>query len=323
MRRFFAGLLLASVVGCQQPKPAEAPLLAPPPPDPWARVDAYALAAPVALSSDADGLAAYLSKAGGPYEVARAIYRWIAANISYDVTGLSSGEYGDLTPSAVLARKKAVCGGFGNLFEELAHRAGLEAVTVFGHAKGTGYRVGEPLRGVSNHAWNAFKTGETWHLVDCTWGAGALEDSGLYEAHFEPFYFDTPPGLFAYTHLPGDPQWQLLEAPIAREDFLASPWLKPAFFHAGLRPDSVYTEKGPSTIQLVVKTKVSGELRAYLVSGGEKVFATPLLAVISENEVRFQASPPGPGSYAIRLFAQHERSPEALEWAGDFPVTIE
>ncbi|MBN1323301.1 MAG: hypothetical protein JW986_04780, partial [Methanotrichaceae archaeon] len=112
-------------------------------------------------------------------ERAYAIYRWIAANIEYDTEGLISGSYSDLSAEGLLRSRRSVCSGYTNLFEALANVSGLEARTIDGYSKGWGYEVGEPV-GDANHAWNAVRINGDWQLIDSTWGAGYVDDSGSY-----------------------------------------------------------------------------------------------------------------------------------------------
>jgi hypothetical protein len=46
-----------------------------------------------------------------------------------------------------------------------------------------------------------------------------------------PFFL--APAAFALSHLPLEPNWQLLPSPIADEEFWARPEVGPAFFEAG------------------------------------------------------------------------------------------
>lgn len=320
-RALFAALVLALAVACVITPPPPPPAPPPPPPDPWAAVDAYALAAPESATASAGALAAYLRGAGpGEEAVARALFRWITANVGYDLEGMRSGHYGDLSPDAVLARRTAVCEGYGSLFERLATLAGLEAVTVHGYAKGVGYRVGSPVPGPPNHAWNAVRIGGVWRLLDCTWGAGILDEGGVYLRAFEPFYFLTPPEQFLFTHWPLEERWQLVERPISRQAFEALPWLKPAFFHAGLSapPDACAAEGREVVLRLSAPPEA--ELRAYLLSGGEKVGEAPMAQVVTGESVEFRAPRAGTGPFAVRLFAHHPGAPDLLEWAADFPL---
>jgi hypothetical protein len=126
-----------------------------------------------------------------------------------------------------------VCGGYSDLFTALARAAGLEAESITGYGKGHAYEVGEPIAGPANHAWNAVKIDGEWRLVDCTWGAGTVEDDS-YVKRFNPFYFLTPPLAFSWLHFPVDPRWQLRDPPLSLAEFEALPLVRHPFFEYGL-----------------------------------------------------------------------------------------
>jgi len=316
----FAALLLAPAcapVRVPEPPPA-AP--EPPPPDPWAAVDGYALSAPREAAKSPEALAAYLKGAGASQEaVARALFRWVAANVAYDLGGARTGEVGDLSAEGVLASRRAVCEGYGSLFERLAKLAGLEAVTIHGYAKGTGYRAGATFAGPPNHAWNAVRLDGKWRLLDCTWGAGVLDESGAWVRSFEPFYFLTPPELFLFTHWPLEERWQLVEHPVSLEGFVALTWLKPAFFHAGLGLPEGGARRVGDEVVLTLDVPEGREIRVYLLREGEKVGeAVPLEAIPGRRVARVVL--PGSASYALRVYANHAGVPGQLEWAADLAV---
>jgi hypothetical protein len=204
--------------------------------DPAESSDRHALAAPPAVSSSLDALAAYLGQSGGAqWGVARAIFRWIGANIDYDVASLRRSTLPDGRAEAALKRRAAVCGGYANLFHALAQRCGLESVVVSGSGRGFGYRAGGTDR-MESHAWNAVKIHEKWELLDCTWGAGHLNESQTgYERDFEPFYFLAPPEQFRYSHFPTDPKWQLCRDVMQLEEYQDLPYVAPIFFQSHLR----------------------------------------------------------------------------------------
>ena len=160
-------------------------------------IDMHALNAPESAENSIESLAAYLTKpAKNDTEKVRAIYRWIAENIDYDVQGFSSGSYGDTSAEGVLKSGRSVCSGYSNLFEKLANASGLDAVTISGYAKGYGYTPGMRFSGPTDHAWNAVKIDEKWYQIDSTWGAGSVDNDGKYNREFEDYYFLTPPEEF-------------------------------------------------------------------------------------------------------------------------------
>ena len=202
----------------------------------YTAIDFHALRTPSELRQDLPRLAAYLVKpARNEREKARAIFRWITANITYDAKTYFRGDFTPHNTRDVLASGVAVCDGYANLFKQLADLSGLEAVMVSGITKGYAYHT-RGRAGLVDHAWNAVKIDGQWQLLDSTWGAGHLDgNKKRFVRDFKEHYFLTPPEQFVFDHFPDDPRWQLLERPNSRQDFENMPYLRPAFFQSGLQ----------------------------------------------------------------------------------------
>ncbi|MBX3253186.1 MAG: hypothetical protein KF862_03505 [Chitinophagaceae bacterium] len=131
----------------------------------------------------------------------KAAYAWITANIRYDKD--SSYYYNwavdpDTKVNATLRRRKGVCENFASLFTDIANRLDIPSYTVHGYALGSGSG-----RDVA-HSWCAVQLDQEWYLCDPTW------DAGLQNGYQ---YFLADPLMFAQTHVPFDPVWQLLDHP--------------------------------------------------------------------------------------------------------------
>lgn len=165
---------------------------------------------------------------------AESIYRWIAHNVAYDVAGLVARRATAATVSEILVQGVALCDGYSELFRRLAELAGLEAYTIIGYAKAYGYVPGAEFR-APNHAWNAVKIDGEWHLLDVTWGAGRIDQLRFIRG-YDDFWFLTPAEEFAFSHLPAEERWQLLDEPLSLDEFEAQPAITPAQFVAGFAP---------------------------------------------------------------------------------------
>ena len=110
----------------------------------YADIDRHALSAPVSVTKSIKDLSVYLTR---PFitdeEKARAIFRWITDNITYDVEGFFSGRKTEAESGDVLKSRSSVCSGYSSLFEELGKVAGLQITTIDGYAKGFGYQPGD------------------------------------------------------------------------------------------------------------------------------------------------------------------------------------
>jgi hypothetical protein len=289
---------------------------------PYADLDRHALAVSDRDEASVERLAAALTdSAATDREKARAIFRWIAAHISYDEEAYYSGRYGDTSPEAVLHRRASVCAGYAHLYEALARAAGLEAVRVAGHAKGVSYRLGAPVTG-ADHEWNAVKLDGRWYLLDVTWGAGLLMGQG-WTRHFNEHYFLTPPEEFIYDHFPNDAQWQLLDPPRTRDEYAQLAYLRPEFFQHGLKVGShprvrlqadasaTLTFTGPDDLQLTARL---------FRESGAAVRGNWVLCQHEAGAYQVRVRWPRPGEYRLLIFVKGAREQGALWEAAEYLV---
>ncbi|MDR0846915.1 MAG: hypothetical protein LBN08_05340 [Lactobacillales bacterium] len=102
------------------------------------------------------------------YEKALAIFNYLAENVTYD-EAFADASKADTTESApynpstsiegVFLNHTAICSGYAQAFELLAHRLGIEAVSVTGTGKS-----GE------GHEWVLAKLDGEYYYIDPTWG---------------------------------------------------------------------------------------------------------------------------------------------------------
>lgn len=282
--------------------------------DNFKEVDARAMNAPESVETSTELLAAYLTEnARTDRQKARAIYRWIAENIEYDVLGLFKGDRVDATAEGVLKSRSSVCGGYSNLFEILANLSGLEAVTISGYSKGYGYSPGMHFAEPADHAWNAVKIEGKWHLIDSTWGAGKVDKDGEYNKEFNDYYFLTLPEKFIFDHLPEDPFWQLLDEPISKEEFEDLVCLEPAFFDLGIQlgnQENVsiisngkanITLYPPRDVSLVAELEMPADLAL-----SQKTHGSPTFISRSGEQCSIELLPPFPGKYILRVFGRRD-----------------
>jgi hypothetical protein len=202
----------------------------------YEKIDNYAINAPPSAEASIQSLAAYLVKPWkNEREKARSIFRWIAENIDYNVEGLFTGNYGNMNSKDLLKSRKSVCDGYSDIFQSLATEAGLESARVSGWGKGYGYQPGKKFNDSSNHAWNAVKINGSWYLIDCTWGAGYINEDKKYVRKFDDHYFMTPPSEFIFDHFPDNSSWQLLNNPFSKSEFEQRVYVKSEFFRYDLK----------------------------------------------------------------------------------------
>lgn len=173
-------------------------------------------------------------------EKARVLFMWIAHHVRYDCGKYHNpsppqfkaktkeklreemNKWKELQIEKTLKNKKGVCGDYSQLFKALCDAAGLEAVIITGKARD----FYKPYSNAHDnlHAWNAVKVGNTWHLLDVTWGAG-YTDAGVtkFYRRVSPGFFFTPANLFSQNHYPDEEKWQLLDEPLTKNDFADQP----------------------------------------------------------------------------------------------------
>lgn len=185
-----------------------------------------------------------------PEEKARAIYAWIAMNVSYDVKGMKSTKgvsYSyrnqeekqqiekkmeeDLALKT-MKQKKAVCQGYSTLHKILCEKTGLECEIISGTSKTTPQDIGK-APGRMDHAWNAIKLNGKWKLVDATWGAGYMDQgTGKFKKLYSDFYFLTDPDKFFLKHYPEDKKWLLTNK--TAKDFTIQPLFYRNYFESNM-----------------------------------------------------------------------------------------
>ncbi len=289
-----------------------------------AAVDAHADATPEKAEGSVRSLAKYLARAGETdLARARAIFRWLAMNVAYDVSGFRTGDYSDLSPDAVLRRRRAVCSGYAGLAEALGEAMGLEIEVVHGWSKGYGYLAGQTFDGPTNHAWNAVRIDGAWRLMDPTWGAGYLDASMQFVRRFEEHYFLTDPGSFVFDHLPEAPSWQLLDPPVSGGAYADMVQLRPHFFANGLEirshPRARIETGDRATVVLGTTDDVLLLARLRDADADEELEDTRTFVQTDDGEARIDFVVPRPGAYILRLFA---RGPDddTYHWALDYRV---
>lgn len=169
---------------------------------------------------------------GNQWELAFAVYVWIADYVAYDARSYFAGTTPPYDPESVLRRGRAVCEGYSRLYEAIGNAAGLRVARASGYAKGDGHTPGAPIRG-TNHAWNRVRIQGEWYLVDSTWGAGHL-DGRAFRRRFEDFYFAPEPEALIFSHYPSTAEHQYLDQPLVSHEFSQLPDVDPAVFELGL-----------------------------------------------------------------------------------------
>jgi transglutaminase/protease-like cytokinesis protein 3 len=292
------------------------------PPD-YSAIDRHALSAPPAVTNSIQSLSDYLIKpALTDTEKARAIFRWMTANITYDVAGYLSGKTGDNSAEGTLKSRKSVCAGYGNLFEALASAAGLEVVVISGYARGTGYVPGQTIPVAPNHDWNAVKIDGRWQLIDATWGAGYMIGRE-YVREFDDFYFLTPPEKLIFDHFPDEPKWQLLRRPVTKKEFDNRPKVWSDFFRYGIGFAS-YPEiniLADGAVTLAYNCPADVIFSAAIIRNGIEQDESLTFVEKVKDGVQIHCLFPEKGAYLLYIFAKRKSEPAEYRSVAAYAVT--
>ncbi len=129
-------------------------------------------------------------------EKAKAIYEYVAKNISYDVAKMKNNEFAwDDSALKTLEKKSGVCQDYAYLTIALLRASGIEARFVEGRAGENAFGIASAER----HAWVEAKIDGRWMTMDPTWGAGYIQN-GSFVASYTEKYFDPNPAEFEKTH---------------------------------------------------------------------------------------------------------------------------
>lgn len=145
------------------------------------------------------------------------IYRWVAANLSYDADQLINPvpytNIEDLANQAV-KNHKAICQGYTAVFDILCRQCELKSFIVHGYVKQNGQLLEIP------HAWNAVLVNGKWQLFDPTWGSGYLDEDEIFVPRFTYDFFNISPLESVKARMPFDPIWQLIDRPRSHAAFM-------------------------------------------------------------------------------------------------------
>ncbi len=183
---------------------------------------------------------------------ARAIFTWLAKNISYDLQRFYKGDtkvnfsYTDQADfqrkleavnthsvNETLRTNKAVCEGYARTFKKVAELLDIPCLFIGGYSKSTINDIGN-IPPQEDHAWNAIKIGNKWRLVDVTWAAGHSENK-QWKPFFDDYFFFTDPDEFILTHLPAEKEFSFTDKKVQLKDFYNTPLFAKAYFKNKLR----------------------------------------------------------------------------------------
>lgn len=244
------------------------------------------------------------------YDKAKAIYKWLCANISYDT------DYSIYDAEGCWQKRKGVCNAYSELFVTLAKECGLEAERISGLAKNSLYPKGD-----SGHAWVKANTEKGWILIDPTWGAGGTNGEKFIRSDNDTSWFDVDPKWMIFTHFPRNEEDQFLDVKFSESEYLQLPYVYPKIQQFGMKADTLlaYYQANPN--------KHFPELYSSKLEGSPQLVDIPLDNVLTVgNTYTFHLRADQPSAY----FSISMETPQWLEipekdWeinGSDYVVTV-
>lgn len=170
-------------------------------------------------------------------ERVRAVYTWIANNISYSYrasekstsfTFSNQEEYKRKiqlrklrTAKNTIIKKAGICHGYATLFNEMCKILKVESYYITGMAKNELKNIASKYN--TNHAWNMVVINDKKYLIDATWGSGSYDVNKGFKKKLTYFYFFTDPKKLINSHYPEDYENSLLTENISKSTFLKAP----------------------------------------------------------------------------------------------------
>jgi len=170
---------------------------------------------------------------------ARAIFYWVANNISIDLKLAKKGSNEKMFGDDVLKTRKANANGFATLFQDMCSVAKIRCLTVDGYIKKTVEDINNKPDEF-NHTWAVVQLGqspESWFYVDPEWASGYTDEKfTVFTKKFDDNYFFADKTLFNLQHFPDNMAWQLGgNGAKSAKDFFSQPIVKKEAVEFGLR----------------------------------------------------------------------------------------
>jgi len=171
-------------------------------------------------------------------EKARAIFDWIAYNISFDCKLARTGNSQKDASTIVLQTRMATASGYAALFQDMCSAANIRCLIPDGYVKLKTGQIGESQPEL-NHTWAVVQLGqspEEWFYVDPAWGSGYTDaDMKVFTRSFNDAYFFANKQIFNWQHYPDNEGWKLGPASKNLKDFYALPLIGGAAYELGLQ----------------------------------------------------------------------------------------
>jgi transglutaminase/protease-like cytokinesis protein 3 len=250
----------------------------------------------------------------------RAIFTWIALNISFDVKQARNNGNEKITSDIILKTRKTTSTGYATLFQDMCSVNKIRCLTVDGYAKYTVEEMWEKPDQF-NHTWVVVQLGQspdTWEYVDPTWGSGYTDEKMTnFTRQFNDAYFFANKQLFNYQHYPDNTAWLLGPGPKSLKDFLNLPMIKHQAYDfriGGVNPNNgILKAKPGSSLSFSFAASGSIDIVALQMNIGKKTFTKTVDHQYSSGRISFAYKFTEEDSYPVTILLNNK--PVLAYWA--------
>jgi transglutaminase/protease-like cytokinesis protein 3 len=246
---------------------------------------------------------------------ARAIFDWIAYNISFDCRGAKKNGNEKNNAEDVLKFRKATASGYAALFQDMCSVVKIRCLTVDGYLKNNTEQFNEKPDEF-NHTWNVIQLGEspeTWFYVDPTLGSGITDEKlTVFTKEYNDAYFFADKIIFNYQHLPDNKAWLLGPGTKSSSNFFSMPLVKNAAYEFSVTnflPDNGYIKANTKkAVQFSFKASSNAQIDIVALTIGEDKKKKIKTAdhSFSGGTVRFSYKFDEEGSYPVTVLINNK-----------------
>ena len=246
---------------------------------------------------------------------ARAIFDWIAWNISFDVKGAKKNGNEKNIAEDVLKFRKATSAGYAALFQDMCSVVKIRCLTVDGYLKNNVEQFTEKPEEF-NHTWDVVQMGmspESWFYVDPTLGSGYTDEKvTVFTKQYNDAYFFADRIIFNYQHLPDNHAWLLGPGTKSKSDFFSMPLVKNAAYEFGISnfsPDNGYIKTTINkTVQFSCKlsTNKGIDIVALLIGEDKKKKTKTVDYTVTDGVLRFGYKFPEEINYPVTVLINNK-----------------
>jgi len=243
-----------------------------------------------------------------PKDKARAIFDWIAYNISFDCKNARNHGNEKNTSDDVLKFRKTNASGYAALFQDMCSVVKIRCLTVDGYSKNSVEQINEKPDEFNN-TWDVVQLGkssETWFYVDPTLGSGYTDDKvTVYTKAFNDAYFFADRDLFNKQHFPNNKAWFLGNGAKSKSEFLSLPVIKGAAYEFDITnftpADGIIKTKTKKAVQFSFSAAGKIDIVALAIGEEKKKKIKPVDFTFNGSIVRFSYKFEDESSYPVTV----------------------